>query len=197
MKFDVSEKIVKSLITIGVVPSDDKDLYQYGIRHGILMVINVLTIILIGFILGMVWQSIVFILAYIPVRTYSGGYHASTELKCYLFSVALIFVVLIGIKLIPWNAYICSIVTLCALMIIIRLAPVEDLNKPLEQKEKAVYKRRARIILVLLIGLALLFWLVGSTQIAISIIMAIGVAAVMLVLGIIKNSKEKMESVEG
>lgn len=191
MKINVSEKIAESLITIGVVPSEEKELYKYGIRQGILMVINVLTAILIGFILGMVWQSMAFMLTYIPIRTYAGGYHASTQLRCYLSSTALMAAVLIAIKLIPWNGCICSFISFCAGMVIFWLAPVEDLNKPLKQIEKTIYKRRTWIILVLLLGVAFLFWFAGSKQISISIIMALDVVAVLLILGAIKNSRYK------
>lgn len=192
MKINVSEKIVESLITMGVVPSEDKELYKFGIIQGILMVINVLTFILIGLIFGMVWQSIVFMLAYIPIRSYAGGYHARTQLKCYLLSIASIIAVLIEIKLIPWNGYICSIISLCAGMIIFWLAPVEDSNKPFDQIEITVYKKRTRIILVLLLVVAFLFWFVGSKQNSISIIMALEVVAVMLIFGAVKNSRDKM-----
>ena len=189
MRINVSEKIVESLITIGVVPSEDKDLYQFGLDQGVFLIINALSTILIGLILGMLWQSIVFMLSYIPIRSYAGGYHASTQLKCYLLSIVFILAVLMGIKLIPWNGYICSVISLCAAIFIFWLAPVEDRNKPLRQIEVIVYKRRTRILFVLLLSLAFLF--VGSEQTSISIIMALQLVSVMLILGVMKNSRDR------
>jgi len=161
---------------------------------GILLVINIVTAVLIGLLMGMFWQSIIFLLAYNPVRTYSGGYHARTPLVCYLLSIPMILIVLLGIKMLPWTGYLCVIALFCSVVIIEILAPVADPNKPLNEREKIVYKGRARTYSAVFFGAALMLWFAGLEQISLSIVMALGVAAVMLVLGAIKNgnmSKEK------
>jgi len=187
MKNTVSARITDSLVSAGAVPSEDKALYEYGIRMGILMVINVATALLIGLLLDMLWQSIVFLIAYNPVRSYAGGYHASSQLNCYLISIPMILAVLFGIKLVPWNDYISMIVLLGAAIMIEILAPVEDSHKPLRGQEKAVYKRKARLYSGLIAGAAIVLWFLDMKQISLSIIMALVVAAVMLILGAIKN----------
>lgn len=188
MKNDVPAKITESLIKAGAVPPEDSALYEFGIRQGIFLVINIATAVLIGLFLGMVWQCIIFLVAYNPVRTYGGGYHAGTPLVCYLLSIPIITAVLLGIKFIPWNGYVCAIALFITLMIIVLLAPVEDRNKPLSEKEVKVYGRRAGIYSAALSGLAITLWFTGLKQISLSIVMALGVAAVMLILGAIKNS---------
>lgn len=185
---NVPAKIADSLIDVGAVPLEDKDLYEYGIRQGIILVINLATVVLIGLLMGMVWQSVAFLLAYNPIRSYAGGYHAGTQLTCYLLSIPMIFAVLLGIKLIPWNDYLFSIVIICAVITVCLLAPVEDANKPLDPLEKKVYGKKARIILAVLIVAAITLWFTDTIQIALSIVMALGVITVMLILGAIKNS---------
>ena len=101
MKSRVDERVVESLISLGVVPSEDKDIYVYGIGQGTVLLVNLISVIIIGLLLGMVWQSLVFILAYIPIRSYAGGYHASTQLRCYILSNAVVVAVLLAIKLVP------------------------------------------------------------------------------------------------
>jgi accessory gene regulator B len=194
MKNDVPAKITESLIKAGAVPPEDSALYEFGIRQGIFLVINIATTVLIGLFLGMVWQCIIFLVAYNPVRTYAGGYHAGTPLVCYLISIPMILAALSGIKMISWNGYVCAIVLFITLMIIVLLAPVEDRNKPLNEREVTVYGRKARMYSVGLSGAALMLWFAGMKQTALSIVMALGVAAVMLILGAIKNGniiKEK------
>jgi len=146
------------------------------------MVINVLTFILIGYFLGMLWHSIIFMMSYIPFRTYAGGYHASTELRCYVLSCSLITIVLIGIKNIPWNGYVCLLMSLLAAIIVIWLAPVEALNKPLREPERTIYRKKSRILLFILLCAAILLWFEGSRQYSVSIIAASDVVAVMLVI---------------
>ena len=190
----MTRKIVESLIANGAVPSEDRELYEYGIRQGSLMVINLVTVILIGMFLGMVLQSLVFMLAYIPMRTYAGGYHANTQLRCYLLSIPFMMIVLLGIRMIPWNGYVCLCVLLCIGLVLYKLAPVENPNRPFREIEFKVFKKRTRIIAVALSCSAILFWIVGIKQIAVSIIMALLMVSVMLILGVLKNNRVIIEA---
>lgn len=186
---NISARITGSLVNAGAVPSEDKALYEYGIRMGILMVISIATAVLVGLFMGMALQCIIFLLAYNPVRSYSGGYHADSQLTCYLISIPIIVAVLFGISMLPWNGYVFTFVLLCAVILIEILAPVADPNKPLNEREKVVYKKKARNYTAVFFGAALMLWVAGMEQVSLSIMMALGVAAVMLVLGAIKNGK--------
>ncbi|WP_303864846.1 accessory gene regulator B family protein [Alkalibaculum bacchi] len=75
---DVFDRITDWFIRNEVIPLEDKELYTYGLKQGSLMVLNIGTIIIIGIILKMIWQSILLMFVYIPLRTYAGGYHART-----------------------------------------------------------------------------------------------------------------------
>jgi len=188
----MTRKIVDSLIANGAVPSEDRELYEFGIRQGSLMVINLVTALLIGMFMGMILQCIVFMLAYIPIRTYAGGYHASTQLRCYLLSIPFILVALIGIRLIPWNVYICLGTLFFIGLVVYKLAPVEHVNRPFSKTEFKVFRKRTRIIAVALCCTAILLWAVGVNQIAVSIIMALLMVSVMLILGILKSDTVKI-----
>lgn len=193
MRPKFSERVADSLVEAGAAQAEDRALYEFGIRQGIFLVINIGTAVLIGLLLGMTWQCIIFVVAYNPVRTYAGGYHARTPLACYLISMLITAVVLLGIKLLPWSGYLCAIVLLCSTMIVGLLAPVADPNKPLNEREISVYKNRARAYSAVLTGAAAMLWWAGMHQISLSIIMALGLAAVMLVLGAIKNGNQRIE----
>ncbi|MBU5314543.1 accessory gene regulator B family protein [Tissierella carlieri] len=187
---DLSEILTDKLISMQIISVEEKDIYSYGFKQGLLLLLNMITIIIIGFFFNMIWQSVIFMVAYSILRVYAGGYHASTPFSCYLFSVVMITAVLWLIKLIPWNGFICFIITTVSCIIILLIAPVEDANKPLDQEEKRIFKKRTNIILGVLIGFALLFWFTGEKQISICIIMGICLISVMLVLGKIKDIKE-------
>lgn len=171
----------------GAVPVEDRELYEFGIRQGIFLVINIVTSLLIGLFTGMIWQCIVFMLAYNPLRSYAGGYHAGTPLKCYLLSIPIMLLVLFGIRLIPWNGYIVVIAIILAGITVLLLAPVEDANKPLDELETIVFRRRARIILAIVSFAAFALWFAGAEQFAPAIVMALVVITVMLILGAVKN----------
>lgn len=187
MCVSVSNKLASLLIEYGIIKSDDRDLYVYGIHQACLFILNIATTIVVGLVLGMLWESIIFSLAYIPIRTYAGGYHSKTQLRCYFLSVMITVASLLAIKLIPWNGFICAVIILYTGIVVISLAPVEDSNKPLDEQEKAVYRKRTNIILGVLVGIALLCWFIRVSFISISITVALFVLSIMLVLGKIKN----------
>ncbi len=181
------EKVVNQLINAGVINKEDKELYTYGLEQGLLIVINILTTMLIGIVLGMVWQSILFMIAYLPLRSFAGGYHAKTQSQCYFLSIVLTSAVLLAIRFISWTNLICLSVALAAGIIIFVLAPVAARNKPLDRIEVSVYKKRTRIILMAEICILLSMFGLGFNQILPCISVSLLALSVMLILGSIPN----------
>ena len=138
--------------------------------------------LIIGWIFG-----VLFMTAYIPLRSFTGGYHAKTPLRCYFFSVVMLIIVSIGIKYYsaPDLAYV--IAFLAGLFIVVILSPIEDKNKPLDETENKIYKRRTIIITFVEFTIGLLFKLLGSNDFFVSIIYSFVVLGIMLILGKIKN----------
>ena len=179
----ISGKIVDGLIENGTIVPEEKDLYFYGLQQGLTMIVNILTTVAIGFVFKMVWQSIVFMLNYIPLRSFAGGFHAKTQLRCHLFSIVLIIVALLGMKMIPWNIISILFITLLASTTIILLAPMEDFNKPLNQKERILFKKCTMAILCLSVSITVMSWFTGYMQFSISVMMAILTLSFMLLIG--------------
>lgn len=183
----LSECITQSLIDNQIIESEERELYRYGIQEGLTIVLNLVTTLLIGLLCDMIWQSIVFTVAYIPLRSFAGGYHAKTTIGCYIFSIVLITAVLLTMKLLPISSFVCCIMLLCSGVCIFVLAPVENHNKPLDDVELTVYGRRTRWITVLEIMLALLCGGLGLQDILMCLSVSLVIMSVMLILGAIKN----------
>lgn len=96
--------------------------------------------LIIGWIFGVVLEIAVFMVSYIPLRTFVGGYHAKTPLRCYFFSVVKLIIVSVGIKCFSPPDLVYVIAFLAGLFIMVILSPIEDKNKPLDETEKKVYK---------------------------------------------------------
>ena len=64
---------------------------------GITVLLNLISTIVIGVIAGKVFESIAFLVFYIPLRSYVGGYHASTPRRCYFISIVIIMAMLLFI----------------------------------------------------------------------------------------------------
>lgn len=187
----LSDKITSNLVANGIVEHEEQDIYTYGIHQGIFMIINVLTVIIIGLLFGMIWESLFFIIAYMPLRTYAGGYHAKTPIRCYIMSVLMIILVLLVIRIVPWTNYIVILMSGISGCIIFLLAPVEDRNKPLSINQIIKYKRKTKKILgaELIIILAALY--LSHYPSAAAFGLAIAAEGVMVVLGKITNKNTR------
>jgi len=192
MKPAVYESIAEELIRNKVINSDDKELYIYGLHQGIIMLLNILTTIVIGLALGMLWQCFLFMIAYIPLRIYAGGFHAKTQLRCYIFSATLSATVLMGIRFISLNSAVCVVAALTGALIICFFSPVEDKNKPLEPVERLMYKKRTMVILLLEIAITILFSFLGYIQISACFATTVLTIGFMLIAGMIKNKTNKV-----
>jgi len=184
MDIKIFNRITDRLIENGTINTEDKDIYECGLKHIAAMFLNVSTTFIIGFIFGMVWQSFLFMVSYIPLRSYAGGYHARTPLKCYIFSVILTVCVLLGIKYIPYNNILIMIIIIIASVIIIIFAPFGDENKPLDEIEIKVFKKRTRIILLIEIILVCFFMILNITWFVMCVTISISIASFMVLLAV-------------
>lgn len=183
------DRLIDILILKESIKEDEMELYAYGLELAVGIFINILTTIFIGMIFGMVLESMIFLLIYIPIRSYAGGYHANSNLKCYFLSCLLIIFVLLVIFYMPDKSYInITIGVICvATPIILILAPIEDYNKPIDDKERQVFKNKIRLILAFYIGITIICIELGIKNIAVVIAITMFMLSTILVLGKIKN----------
>ena len=94
----LTDKLVGMLIDEEIITSTEKEVYVYGIHQSLIILSNLAITIILGVISSMIWESIVFMFAYISIRIYAGGYHAETQLRCYVVSILINILALIEIK---------------------------------------------------------------------------------------------------
>lgn len=188
----ITERVVTILQGNGIIEEEDRELYSYGLQQGFIIIWNILTTVTIGIIFGQVWESILFMLTYFPLRSSAGGYHARTPLRCYLLSIIMIIAVLISMRLPIWNSVISFMSVIVSSVVILLLAPVEDSNKPLDATESVVFKKRTKAVLYVLVGMVLFFQFVKLPDASYCITLALIALSIMLVLGKFKNLGERI-----
>lgn len=136
----LSCKIADRLEYYGIVQKSNRALYEYGLRQMFATILNILTMLLIGFIMGLAVPAMVYTIAYIPLRVYAGGYHASTPQRCWAFSAIMLWIALCIVKYTPQMYFwVITTLSLIACIVVFLLSPVEDRNKRLDEKEHHVY----------------------------------------------------------
>ena len=174
----LSEKIVKYAIQNDHIKQEQQEEYLYALNLILNIIFTDITMLFIGFLMHMVWESIAFWLVYKILRKYCGGFHFGTSLTCYLSSCVMCPVVLLIIRYAPLNIAVWSVITAAAAVFLLIFSPVSAANKPLDEKETVVFGKVARI-LVLLAAAAYTAMAVLSISTAVKII-SLSIVSVML-----------------
>lgn len=168
----LSYKLTTRLLCKGVIEYDDFEIYQYGLEQIFTNIINVLTLIVMGVIFDNLVCGLIFAAAFMELRAYAGGYHASTPVRCYILTTVVIIVVLLLMKYVEVSYFFELGLIVISGFVIILLSPVESVNKPLDDIERKVYRKKAILIWCVEIVIAIWCVFLKFNEVAISIVMA-------------------------
>lgn len=174
----ISENITNRLIREKVIAKDDRDVYLYGLELLFMSGLHMLTTVALGLLLGELWQSVLFVVAFMIIRSYGGGYHASTPLRCYLMTTIIVLAALSVIKYVKINIFICLELLFVSSVIILLLSPVEAENKPLDNMEKMIYRKRTMVVWCIEIVIAVGCAVMELKEITVCITLAMVILAV-------------------
>lgn len=181
---NIFRKTAISLAASGNIQEKYIELYAKAMEVVLAIGINLVSALLIGYFCGMWWHCILLLLAFIPLRSYAGGYHARGYVSCYFESCGLLAAVLLAIKYVAldgnrmasvWQLFFASVI------VVFSLAPLADENKPISEKEAKVFKRRTRIVLIVEVLIVMILAYLRS-EYAFSVMFAIVLSAFALVL---------------
>jgi accessory gene regulator B len=166
-----------------IIEEENKDIYRYGFEILFSSIVNILIILVCGIVFNAFFESIIFLAIIIPLRLFTGGYHADTYLMCnILFLVAFILILFIY-KFAPeinYLKYIYISLIVLSELIIIRFSPVENSNKKLTQEKRIKY-RRISLIISLLICCLILFLYILNIKLYLFIILILFTSALLMI----------------
>lgn len=186
----IMENIWEKMKMTGNLTEDDKEIYLFGFYQGLILLLNIVTTLFIGIILNMFMESVLFLVCFIPLRVFAGGYHAKTQLRCYIMST--ITTVFILYLIVLWREKMGTITTSCyviSVYTIWKLAPVQDKNKPLELGERRIYRKKTHTNLILVTCILVYACFRRYTVVSAAIEVTVCFLAIILFLG---NWKNKM-----
>ena len=171
----------------GIIESDKITIVQWGLRNILDTTLNIITFMIIGLILRMPLETIIFTLGYIPLRSFAGGFHAKTPLRCWIVSNTILFTALMIICYLSSYPLILLILGLLSIAILVVLMPVSDIHKPLDSSDVRKYKVRGLCILSIEIGTSFIFKVIHQSRLTYSIFAIWILLSIMLILGKIKK----------
>jgi len=156
---NLAEDIAFLLIKHKILDIEQRDIYIYGLEVILLnggLVLMFLTISLLFGVMINFWAYLIF---FLPIRIFSGGYHAKTSERCFVLSTVMYGLSIALTKFIPllytlWEWRIAGIVSLFVILV---MAPLINENNPLSKTQR----KRNRIIVYILLVLDLAFFILS------------------------------------
>jgi len=158
----LSEMLLKFVLKNIRIEKEMIDIYRYGIELLVSTLINLALITIIGILINDIACSLVFLLGFIPIRSFCGGYHAKSYLKCNIvFSLSFVICCLCSNLMIfafTKNYLLIIEIALIALSFpsILIFAPVKNANKIVSSNEAKKYKKISIIIFICISGIGLI-----------------------------------------
>ena len=154
----IAKRLTDWLIAKEAVAFDEKELYEYGIFHLLLNIIDTISILLLAVLFHEVMPTVFYIICFCTLRKYAGGYHAKTVFTCYLLTLTAALGMLVLLRQFDFIAPVQFAIWFISGMIILLFSPIQNVNKILDDIEKVIYQKRTIITwLIQTIGMVLLY----------------------------------------
>ena len=184
------ERLADVIIENKLSKTNDREIIIYGLTTGIEIIFNIFTTMILGFIFGLVFESLVFLIAFSMIRTYAGGYHCVKAINCYLFSSTIVILVLSIVKFTPDKyVFIISVILLIlSLPILLTFMPLDTKTKSLDADEKKYFRKKAVTNLLIEIVIIIALFYISKYSLGNVVSLSIMVTAFLIVLGKIDNA---------
>lgn len=179
----ICHHISNRLVFSRIIKNEDQPIYDYGIYLTLMTIITTSTIAVLGFLLGKIGLTIVFLFVLASMRHYTGGYHANRYWQCYLLSCMSYCAVmyLVSNKILQ-DTILLSVIGIIAMMYNLVIGSLNSDKNPKTQEEMVLRKKRARFIFILYNFVSLVGVLFNLGEIAIWLVMVWSQVIVMISL---------------
>ena len=143
----ISKKITEKLIAKGIIEERryNADVYEYGIELILGDLINYILILVTSIVLKQdVYIPLLYLICFVSVRIFSGGFHAATHVGCSIFMIVfyLIFTLMYNLTLHMKILWVALFIVLSYLPIVL-FAPVRNKNRYVSEKKARINRIRA------------------------------------------------------
>lgn len=180
----IANKCTQVLLNNSIIIKDKEDIFIYGFELFFSTLFAILGIILTSIICLRPDIGFVFLLFFIPIRLFAGGFHASTYGRCFVCTNA-VFIVVLLLSVFTLNKVgflISGILFLCSLIYIWKNAPIEHKDAPLSQSKRDYNEKMAKKILGIEVLCITIVYILKGNQIAYTAVLTTVVVAFMMII---------------
>ena len=148
----IAEELSLILVANKIIAIENRKYYIYGIELIINDFLIFFSISVIAIITNTIVISLIFSVTFCALRAYSGGYHCKSYSACFGLTLINYVGMLLLNNLIEDNKFIfCCVIIGFSIPTIIKFAPIEHINNPLDNIQKKKCRRLSLLIVILCI----------------------------------------------
>lgn len=183
---DIINNIMAFVNRSEVINKDKQEIIKYGLEILLLKFLFWLSTLIIGIIMGTFFECLIYISSFIFLRSYAGGYHANSRIRCFIQSIITILSALTILHVSKNHSIVGLLLIVFSILsgiIIFCFAPIDSENKSLSKEENIIFKKKARLILIVEIIAVLVLFCFKLNAFSNSIMLAIITSGVLVLLG--------------
>ena len=184
----LSNKLTNYILIKGVIKKNDFEIYQYGFQRFLELSINIICSIIIAVLLDMEFECIVFFLFFIPLRSYSGGFHMEHYLSCLFLSCLSLTGILCIVKYFSLVPLFSCLMYFISLMVIKIIGSVDHPNRYVNEDDNLYFNKRTNIILLISFIIFIFFLLANNTRYLLLEALVFTLTSISLLIGKIQYS---------
>jgi len=158
----LSKNISNFFVINNIIPREDIEVYEYSLGLLFSTILNTGAVLAISIATGTFFETVLFLIGFITLRTATGGFHAKNHFRCFVIFIATYLTFLAALFFTPaiWQLPLIYIFAAISSASIVLFAPIENKNKPLSEKEFVLFRRKSRINLAILLSIVIVLCLV-------------------------------------
>lgn len=183
----IAEKCSDILVRKHIIQEGRKNVYIYGCELLVSTIACILFLLVLSLIFEYTELALIFLLFFMPIRIFSGGYHASSYRNCFILTNTIaILCANIGFFLAKKSGLIlqsvCILFTFISILYIWINAPIESLKHSLNPTQKKRNRKFARMVLS--INVAALLWMnkKAMNHMCYTAMVTIGIVMIMMMI---------------
>ncbi len=181
MMHKIADATANWLVKANAINSEDRELYSYAMYSFLFATAPLMLTMVIGIFMNMFLESVLFILPFVIIRKFCGGFHLKSPTVCIFVSTGIIIAFLCAIRFvfnhgIYWPVAITTL--LCAVQLFIK-SPIDSEARKLSEREVVIFGRIARCFVVVGLIFVLIFALLRNYMVAIPICFGIILSGVL------------------
>lgn len=193
---NLSKRLTEKMLSNGSITEDERELYIYGFFVLLSHLMYLAFSCIFGLLFNCFFESIIFYISFQFIRKYAGGYHASTETRCEIFSTLSMIASIGVIKLSKTYDFqtVLLFITLTAAVFIFILCPLDTPEKPLTEKEFKYFRKISWIILLVIISAVIISYIFKFKFVFVPCCVSLVLESILLISGKIKEVYQKKNS---